>query len=160
MFNFSKSKKLICQDAEGKFKSLPFSISANVPGSVNLAGKSLPVAYELGVDIKQAPTPFQRTKIVCFAPRFILKNQLKYNVVIQQRGVHNHCSLPDEPPAPPLIYLERGQTMTFHPYRIPGTNEVSHALSFRRVPDESSSPEIGRAVQQECRDRSRMPSSA
>ena len=54
--------------------------------------------YELGVGIQAAPEPAVLTKVITFAPRYILRNRLRVGVAYRQHGASEQVRLlaPDE----------------------------------------------------------------
>ena len=61
--------------------SKPFSIEViDTDGVLRVGG------YELGIGIQAAPEPAVLTKVITFAPRYILRNRLRVGVAYRQHG--------------------------------------------------------------------------
>ena len=61
--------------------SKPFSIEViDTDGVLRVGG------YELGIGIQAAPEPAALTKVITFAPRYILRNRLRIGVAYRQHG--------------------------------------------------------------------------
>merc|ERR1719424_157878 len=73
--------------------SKPFSIEViDTDGVLRVGG------YELGIGIQAAPEPAVLTKVITFAPRYILRNRLRVGVAYRQHGTSEQARLlaPDE----------------------------------------------------------------
>lgn len=87
--------------------------------------------YEVGMIVKLAEARYARTKIVEFAPRYVLQNSLNHEILIHQFETQT-------PESNNLFRLAGGQSDVFHS-RIsdPKKRPRNCALSFRRIGDEA-----------------------
>ena len=77
--------------------SKPFSIEViDTDGVLRVGG------YELGIGIQAAPEPAVLTKVITFAPRYILRNRLRVGVAYRQHGTSEQARryLGLQPPTP------------------------------------------------------------
>ena len=77
--------------------SKPFSIEViDTDGVLRVGG------YELGIGIQAAPEPAVLTKVITFAPRYILRNRLRVGVAYRQHGTSEQACryLGLQPPTP------------------------------------------------------------
>ena len=70
---------------------------------LNMHGALRVGPYEVGISVASAPAPADFTKVVTFAPRYVLHNGLSYDINARQAGQHER-----------VIRVEAGEELPFH----------------------------------------------